>query len=84
MILKLQDNPLLFDMNVQKRVNDFIDAALTQVSILFYFQMINFSNYAIYVLLGDIFVFGSKTVKWKLNRKQWLVNIYVTEKQDKL
>jgi len=31
----LQDDPLLFDYNVQKRVQDFIDAALTQV-ILFH------------------------------------------------
>ncbi|XP_076907338.1 alpha-mannosidase-like isoform X2 [Bidens hawaiensis] len=29
----VQDNPLLFDMNVQKRVNDFIDAALAQANV---------------------------------------------------
>ncbi|XP_071696221.1 alpha-mannosidase-like [Rutidosis leptorrhynchoides] len=29
----VQDNPLLFDMNVQKRVNDFVDAALTQANV---------------------------------------------------
>ncbi|KAI3699356.1 hypothetical protein L2E82_43610 [Cichorium intybus] len=33
----VQDNPLLFDRNVEKRVNDFIDAALTQVSIFLLF-----------------------------------------------
>lgn len=27
----LQDNPLLFDYNVEQRVNDFINAAMTQV-----------------------------------------------------
>ncbi|KVI02909.1 Galactose mutarotase-like domain-containing protein [Cynara cardunculus var. scolymus] len=29
----VQDDPLLFDMNVKKRVNDFIDAALTQANV---------------------------------------------------
>ncbi|PWA40843.1 alpha-mannosidase [Artemisia annua] len=29
----VQDSPLLFDMNVKKRVNDFIDAALTQANV---------------------------------------------------
>ncbi|CAI9276447.1 unnamed protein product [Lactuca saligna] len=29
----IQDNPLLFDRNVEKRVNDFIDAALTQANV---------------------------------------------------
>lgn len=29
---KLQDNPLIFDYNVEQRVNDFIDAAITQVN----------------------------------------------------
>ena len=29
---KLQDNPLIFDYNVELRVNDFIDAAITQVN----------------------------------------------------
>ncbi|KAI3502829.1 hypothetical protein L1887_31172 [Cichorium endivia] len=29
----VQDNPLLFDRNVEKRVNDFIDAALTQANV---------------------------------------------------
>lgn len=30
-ILKLQDDPLLFDYNVKDRVNDFIVAAVAQV-----------------------------------------------------
>ncbi|KAL8240385.1 hypothetical protein R6Q59_013740 [Mikania micrantha] len=29
----VQDNPLLFDMNVEKRVNDFINAAVTQANV---------------------------------------------------
>ncbi|KAI7725853.1 hypothetical protein M8C21_022276, partial [Ambrosia artemisiifolia] len=29
----VQDSPFLFDMNVKKRVNDFIDAALTQANV---------------------------------------------------
>lgn len=33
--LFLQDDQLLFDYNVEQRVNDFIDAALTQVFIFF-------------------------------------------------
>ena len=31
-MIKLQDDPLLYDYNVKQRVNDFIDAALTQVN----------------------------------------------------
>lgn len=31
---KLQDNPLIFDYNVEQRVNDFITAAITQVNSL--------------------------------------------------
>lgn len=30
-LLNLQDNPLLFDYNVQQRVDDFVNAAITQV-----------------------------------------------------
>lgn len=30
-MIKLQDNPLLFDYNVEKRVSDFINASITQV-----------------------------------------------------
>lgn len=34
-MIKLQDDPSLYDYNVEQRVNDFIDAALTQVKSLF-------------------------------------------------
>lgn len=30
-MIKLQDDPSLYDYNVEQRVNDFIDAALNQV-----------------------------------------------------
>jgi hypothetical protein len=35
----LQDNPLLDDYNVEQRVNDFINAAMTQVK----FELLSFS-----------------------------------------
>lgn len=31
-MLKLQDNPHLFDYNVEQRINDFVAAALVQVN----------------------------------------------------
>lgn len=34
-MIKLQDDPSLYDYNVEQRVNDFIEAALTQVKSLF-------------------------------------------------
>lgn len=37
MIAELQDNPLLFDFNVDARVNDFIAAAMVQVKMLISF-----------------------------------------------
>jgi len=39
----LQDNPLLDDYNVEQRVNDFINAAMTQVK----FELLSLSNYVL-------------------------------------
>lgn len=33
-MITLQDNPLLFDSNIEERVNDFVNAAATQVKLL--------------------------------------------------